>query len=139
MIDYAPLVRFMTALLALSTLTACSSSLPPEGRAIAATSERIRAAFVATHEAFYSQPRPIKMRYNSCLCDENLQFDAQLFGQWQRISLSASPNILQDLINSAQALPPGTPFDVPVIIRSTRSYTSDNNQHFYLFEYSQGR
>ena len=139
MTDRSSLARFMTVLAALSTLTACSSSMPPEWRAIAATSERIRAAFVATHEAFYSRPKPIRMRYNPCLCDENLQFDAELFGQWQRISLSAQPDILQELIHSAQALPPGTPFDVPVILRSTSSYTSDNNQHFYLFEYSQGR
>ncbi len=122
---------------ALAVSTGCANSLPPEGKAIAQASVRVRTSFVDSAKNFYDLPQYIRLRYNPCKCDESIMFDAELFGNWQRIKLSSTPDAMDALVRMVIANAPDTPFELPVLLKTSVTYTSSNHQQFYVFSFNE--
>jgi len=133
LISLSPLLFFA----ALTISTGCANSLPPEGKAIAQASARVRASFVEGEKTFYNEPQFIRFRYNPCKCDEALMFDANLFGNWQRIKLSSTPDALDALVRTVMTNVPDAPFELPVTLKTIETYTSSNHQQFYVFHFNE--
>ena len=114
----------------LLSMTACSS-MNAAGGAIQSASNRVDEVLDDVYTTVSNQPMLLGVRKNPCECDDALEFEVNLGGQWRHVFLEESP-ALTDLRSEAQQHKDGEYFDF--YFDDTREiYVSGHGQKFYVF------
>ena len=114
----------------LLSMTACKS-MDAVGGAIQSASDRVDEVVDDVYTTVSNQPMFLGVRRNPCGCDDALEFEVNLGGEWRHVFLADSP-ALRDLRSEAQQHEDGDFFEF-YFDDTQEIYVSVHGQKFYVF------
>lgn len=117
------------ALLATFVLSGCSSTFSV-GRAVDVASYFVGESFQRAWHGMEAGELVLRTRYNPCGCDEALEYEVHLFGQWRYVRVVGKKESLETLRNFAKRRPKGASFEMEFTLTHSL-YTSPSGQEFY--------
>ena len=114
----------------LSFATACGPS-SPGARSVADASRIIEASFRTESANLTAGPVLITTRLNLCPCDQNLIYEARIYGSWRHVYIVGNNSGLADVESAAARVPDGASFEFSYKLDSNL-YTSVTGQQYYM-------
>ncbi len=101
--------------------------------AIQKASKQVVRAYDASYEQVYANPVSLRVRLNPCACDEVLEFEAEIYGNWRHVFVKGSNEDLARLRKEGAQAGTGSAFEASFLLHH-ELYNSASGQQFFVLE-----
>lgn len=115
-------------------MASCANGENKTHRAVTAAAGEFSRVYHDVDTKYHSSPMTIRLRRTPCPCDQDLKYEAHIYGSWRHILLVGNKKDLQALDTFSQNLPDGTPIDASILL-TQEIFVSRSGQLFYTLYY----